>query len=642
MDHNGRVDILDISFAEAFFEDEVREGFFVPTMMKRYWAAQLKVLSVIAAICKRHDINWFADYGTLMGAVRHGGYIPWDDDLDICMLRSDYVRFFEAAKGELPEGYVIMTMDEQPEYRELFGRISNSHAIDFSDRHMEEFYGCPYSVGVDIFPLDGVYDDPEKEAERKARVQKTLAEYGDDKSRATLRRIEKIYSECSDLETQKVAMMRFFIDEGSHVYSHKLYESSVELLFENTFIPVPARYDEKLRADYGEYWNVVKVGGAHNYPVYEEQEQILEEHFGGKPYRYGMDNQALLRSVSRYILKMTNPPAVKATRKVVFLPCRAKWWSTMEPLWKQFMADPEVEVHVLPIPYNDRNYKGEYLDDHDEKNRFPEYVRVEDHEQYDFENEHPDLIVIQVPYDDFSTVMAVPEFYYSRNLQKYTDELLYIPCFTPEDSETDGDKTEKSLSVLIEQPAVVNSDRILLGSEKMKHVYIKKLVELTGEPTLGYWNQKIVLPEDFGISDKAKPVEISSEEWDRFVGDIGGKKVVLYYISISMLLVGGDKAIEKMKRSLHLFAENADNLVAVVLPQKALIDCLRELDYALWGKYEEIVSGIGTAWKNCIYDSCGLSEKYIDRCDAFYGDPGVIARKFVLNKKPVMIQNLEI
>ena len=469
-----------------------------------------------------------------------------------------------------------------------------------------------------------------------------LAEYGKDRSQTTLRRLDKIYSECSDLEAQKVAVMRFFIDEGHHIYSHKLYESSVEIPFENTLIPVPARYDEKLRADYGDYWGIVKAGGAHNYPVYEEQEQILEEHFGGKPYRYGMDNQALLRSVSRYILRMANPPAVKAIRKVVFLPCRAKWWSTMEPLWERFSSDSEVRVHVLPIPYNDRNYKGEYLDDHDEKNSFPEYVRVEDHEQYDFENEHPDLIVIQVPYDDFSTVMAVPEFYYSHNLQKYTDELLYIPCFTPEEPETDGDKAEKSLSVLVEQPAVVNSDKILLGSEKMKQVYIKKLVELTGEPTREYWKQKIVLPEDFGISDKAKPVEISSEEWDRFVGDIGDRRVVLYYISISMLLLGGDKAIEKMKRSLHLFVENDDNLVAVILPQKAILDCLKELDDALWEKYEEIVSGIGTLWKNCIYDSGGLSEKYIDRCDAFYGDPGVIARKFVLNKKPVMIQNPEI
>ncbi|WP_022770324.1 MULTISPECIES: LicD family protein [unclassified Butyrivibrio] len=642
MDHNGRVDILDISFAEAFFEDEVREGFFVPTMMKRYWAAQLKVLSVIAGICDRHEIKWFADYGTLMGAVRHGGYIPWDDDLDICMLRSDYVRFFEVAKKELPEGYVIMNIDEQPEYRELVGRVVNSHAIDYSDGHMNEFYGCPYTAGVDIFPLDGVYNDPEKEAERKVRAEKVIAEYTKDHKQESLKRLEKIYSECPISDAEKVALMRFWITDRNHIYSRKLYESFVELPFEDTYIRVPARYDEKLRADYGDYWNVVKVGGAHDYPVYGEQEQILFEHFGRQPYRYSMNNQALLKAVSRYILKASNPSADRTIRKVVFLPCRARWWSSMEPLWEHFSSDPDVEVHVLPIPYNERNYKGEYLDDHDEKDLFPNHVSVEDHEQYDFANEHPDMIVIQVPYDDFSTVMAVPEFYYSHNLQQYTDELLYIPCFDPDDPAVEGDKAEKSISVLIEQPAVVNSDRILLGSDKMKQVYIKKLVELTGEPTREYWNQKIVLPEDFGIFDKTKPVEISSEEWDKFVGNIGGKKVVLYYISISMLLIGGDKAIEKMKRSLHLFAENADNLVAVVLPQKALTDCLKELDDALWEKYKKIVSGIGTVWKNCIYDSCGLTENYIGRCDAFYGDPGVIARKFVINKKPVMIQNLEI
>ena len=67
----------------GFFEAEEREGFFVSSMMKRYWAAQLKVLSDVARVCKKHNIRWFADCGTLLGAVRHGGYIPWDDDLDI-------------------------------------------------------------------------------------------------------------------------------------------------------------------------------------------------------------------------------------------------------------------------------------------------------------------------------------------------------------------------------------------------------------------------------------------------------------------------------------------------------------------------------------------------------------------------------
>lgn len=64
-----------------YLEAEEREGFFVSSMMKRYWAAQLKVLAEIDRVCKKHDIKWFADCGTLLGAVRHGGFIPWDDAL---------------------------------------------------------------------------------------------------------------------------------------------------------------------------------------------------------------------------------------------------------------------------------------------------------------------------------------------------------------------------------------------------------------------------------------------------------------------------------------------------------------------------------------------------------------------------------
>ena len=151
--------LLNIEFSSSFFEDEVREGFFITSMMKRYWACQLKVLSQIAGICERHGLKWFADYRTLLGVVRHKGFIPWDDDLDICMLRDDWEKFFKLAKDELPAEYVVMTLDEQPEYKEITGRVVNSHAIDYSPQHLEEFYGCPYSVGVDIFPLDGIYDD---------------------------------------------------------------------------------------------------------------------------------------------------------------------------------------------------------------------------------------------------------------------------------------------------------------------------------------------------------------------------------------------------------------------------------------------------------------------------------------------------
>ena len=86
-----------MEFPESYFEDEVREGFFIPSMMKRCWAAQLQVLEDVDKLCEKYNIKYYGDCGTLIGAVRHGGYIPWDDDMDIAMLREDYECFLEHA-----------------------------------------------------------------------------------------------------------------------------------------------------------------------------------------------------------------------------------------------------------------------------------------------------------------------------------------------------------------------------------------------------------------------------------------------------------------------------------------------------------------------------------------------------------------
>ena len=118
-----------MQFSKEYFEDEVREGFYVSGMMKRVWAAQLEVLEEVAKVCEKHKIRWFADCGTLLGAVRHNGYIPWDDDLDICMLRDDYIRFIKIAKQELPSGYWVINFHTE-EFWEMLTREFDSCILE--------------------------------------------------------------------------------------------------------------------------------------------------------------------------------------------------------------------------------------------------------------------------------------------------------------------------------------------------------------------------------------------------------------------------------------------------------------------------------------------------------------------------------
>ena len=312
-----------------YFNDEVREGFFVSSMMKRYWAAQIKVLSEIDKVCRKYGIRWFADCGTLLGAVRHGGMIPWDDDMDICMLRKDWVRFFEVAKGELPEEYRVLSLGSEAEYEQLIGRIVNAGAINYSDEHLNEYFGCPYTVGVDVFPLDDLSGDEEKEEQRRKLASDvsdayTLVESGkidSQECRSLLAKIEsddhivlhrkgnilrelrllteKLYSMYASDDAEYIALMPFWVSRHNHKYSKDLYKDILYLPFEYIRIPVPAGYDEVLRIEYGNYMAVRKGGGIHGYPVYGEQEGILKSRNNGNPYRYTLTSQTLDSAGSR-------------------------------------------------------------------------------------------------------------------------------------------------------------------------------------------------------------------------------------------------------------------------------------------------------------------------------------------------------
>ena len=137
---------------DSFLEPEVRDGFYIPSEIKQAWAAEMKVLEIVDQICQQHNIAYFADWGTLLGAVRHGGFIPWDDDLDITMKRPDYERFIKVAKDNLPEGYTLFNYETHPDFWSFMGRVVPKNRICFEEAHLSEFYGFPYIVGIDIQP----------------------------------------------------------------------------------------------------------------------------------------------------------------------------------------------------------------------------------------------------------------------------------------------------------------------------------------------------------------------------------------------------------------------------------------------------------------------------------------------------------
>jgi lipopolysaccharide cholinephosphotransferase len=118
--------------------------------------AQLKMLGILEEIdklCKTHGISYWIEGGTLLGAMRHGGFIPWDDDVDISMLRPDYERFLEVAAAELPPHLFLQTRKTDPSFhhRECKVRDLNSFIADGGDDT-----GADYQKGlfVDVFPYD--------------------------------------------------------------------------------------------------------------------------------------------------------------------------------------------------------------------------------------------------------------------------------------------------------------------------------------------------------------------------------------------------------------------------------------------------------------------------------------------------------
>lgn len=299
-------------FEDSYFEGEERDGFYVEPMMKKAWAAQLEVLQEIDSICTRHDIQYFAEWGTLLGAIRHRGFIPWDDDIDIGMKRSEYLKFARIAKTELSSNYKLLSVDHDNKWSEALSRVINTASVPLQGEDLKRFHGFPYMAGIDIFILDNV--PPNKEEEEILRnlysatyglAQKWNEEdYSEEEKMSDLREVEMIcnvkFDETKSYQRQlyvlgdrvasmywdigeaarEVAVMPSLVQNPDKKVPASCYKDTIRVPFENTSILIPNGYEDILRMRYGaDYMTPKQVKAGHDYPFYAKQQKSLFEEY---------------------------------------------------------------------------------------------------------------------------------------------------------------------------------------------------------------------------------------------------------------------------------------------------------------------------------------------------------------------------
>lgn len=123
--------------------------------LRPVWDAILEVYKPFAEICKKHNLCHYVVDGNAIGAVRHGGFIPWDDDFDVAMPRSDYDKFLEIAAGELSQDLRIVTWRNTPEFNMLSAKLQLANKDEVEKIEKETGRMLSNGIFIDIFPIDG-------------------------------------------------------------------------------------------------------------------------------------------------------------------------------------------------------------------------------------------------------------------------------------------------------------------------------------------------------------------------------------------------------------------------------------------------------------------------------------------------------
>ena len=359
----------------------------------------------------------------------------------------------------------------------------------------------------------------------------------------------------------------------------------------------------------------------------------------------------IYKSLRQKLIKASNSIKndIKIRREAVFLPYKASMWDSLESVWKAADADLDCDAYVIPIPYFDKNPDGSFKEEHYEGDQYPDYVPITKYDEFDFETHHPDEIYIHNPYDDLNFVTSVPPFFFSENLKKYTDKLIYIPYFILDEIKSGEEERIEGMKHFVTTPAVFNADRVIVQSEDMKQIYIKvllKAVNNNNEAARKYWDNKILglgSPKiDKVLNTKKENLEVP-KEWLKVIEKPDGsqKKIIFYNTSVGALLQHNEKMLEKMQYVFGVFKENQDEVALLWRPHPLIKATVESMRPQLWTEYDKLVRNYrNEGWG--IYDDSSDVDRAVVLSDAYYGDSSSVVQVYQQTGKPIMMQNVEI